>query len=160
MEPHALLSGTFDPPTLGHLDLIGRAAALFGRVTVGVADHPTKTALFTVDERLALLARATSGQKGVRVARIAGLVVDACEELGATVLVRGVRHGTDLDYEVELARTNRALLPRIDTVLLAPAPEVAHVSSTLVRQIARLGGSVRALVPPAVAEVLEERFRR
>jgi pantetheine-phosphate adenylyltransferase len=69
-----------------------------------------------------------------------------------------VRHGTDLDYELELARTNRALLPRIDTVLLAPAPEVAHVSATLVRQIARLGGSVRALVPPAVAQVLEQRF--
>jgi pantetheine-phosphate adenylyltransferase len=158
MEPHALLPGTFDPPTLGHLDLIDRAAALFGRLTVGLADHPTKTALFTVEERLALLARLTGGKPGVRVVRIAGLLVDACEEFGATVLVRGVRHGTDLDYEIELARTNRALLPRIDTVLLVPAPEVAHVSSTLARQIARLGGSVRALVPPSVAEVIEARF--
>jgi pantetheine-phosphate adenylyltransferase len=158
MDSHALLPGTFDPPTLGHLDLIARAAALFGRVTVAVADNPSKAALFSVDERLDLLERVTAELDNVHVARAPGLTVELCEELGATVIVRGVRHGTDLDYELELARTNRALLPRIDTVLLAPAPEVAHVSATLVRQIARLGGSVRALVPPAVAQVLEQRF--
>jgi pantetheine-phosphate adenylyltransferase len=157
MQPHALVPGTFDPPTLGHLDLVRRAAAHFGRVTIGVASHPTKTPMLAVEERLALLAELVADLDGVRVVRVDGLLVDACEALGATAIVRGVRNGTDLDYELSLARTNRALLPRIDTVFLAPAPEVAHVSSTLVRQIAELGGDVRALVPPAVAAALDAR---
>ncbi|MEM7306459.1 MAG: pantetheine-phosphate adenylyltransferase [Planctomycetota bacterium] len=158
MEPHALFPGSFDPPTLGHLDLIRRAARLFGRVTVGVADHASKNALLTVDERLQLIEACTADLDGVRAIRVGGLVVNACEELGATAMVRGVRNGTDLDYESEMARTNRALLTRIDTVLLVPAPEVSHVSSTLVRQIARLGGDVTSLVPEPVAAFLRERF--
>ncbi len=158
MDPHVLFPGTFDPPTLGHLDLVRRAAALFGRVTVAVADHPSKTALFSVEERLALLEESTAGIPGVAVARISGLVVDACKDLGATAIVRGVRNGTDFDYELELARTNRAMLPEADTVLLAPAPEFAHVSATLVRQIASLGGDVDPFVPPPVAEALRRRF--
>ena len=93
-------------------------------------------------------------------ARIEGLLVNACEELGATVVVRGVRSGTDFDYEVEMARTNRAMLPRIDTVLLTPSPELAHVSGTLVRQIASMGGDVSAFVPAPVAEALARRFPR
>ena len=158
VQPHALLAGTFDPPTLGHLDLVRRALQLFGRVTVAVADHPQKAALLTPEERVELLQASTRDLEGVRVARVAGLLVEACETLGASALVRGVRHGSDLDYELELARTNRSLLPRIDTVLLAPAPELAHISSTLVRQIARLGGDVRAMVPGPVADFLEQRL--
>jgi len=159
VQSHALLPGTFDPPTLGHVDLIRRAAALFGRVTIGVAEHPTKTPMFAVEERLALLAAVCADVAGsdVRAVRIDGLLVDACERLSATVVVRGVRNGTDLDYEVPMANTNRSLLPRIDTVFLSPAPAVAHVSSTLVRQIFELGGDVTGMVAADVARALAAR---
>ena len=155
---HALFPGTFDPPTLGHLALIRRARELFGRVTVALAEHPTKRALFDADERRALLEACVEGLDGVRVARLDGLVVDGCEALGCDVIVRGVRSGTDFDFEVTLARNNRAMLPRIDTVLLVPDPEVAHVTSTIVREVASLGGDPRPFVPEPVAAALAERF--
>ncbi|QDU66605.1 pantetheine-phosphate adenylyltransferase [Engelhardtia mirabilis] len=154
---HALFPGTFDPPTFGHLDLIRRGLALFDRVTVAVAAHPSKHASLTAEERIALLEAITADLEGVVVTRIEGLVVDAAEQLGCSQILRGVRSGTDFDYEVTMARTNRELLPRIDTVLLVPDAPYAHITSTLVRQIAGLGGSVRAFVPAAVAEVLEAR---
>lgn len=157
MDAHAILPGSFDPPTLGHLDLFRRSAGLFSRVTVAVADHATKDSLLTVDERLGLLETLTGDLDNVRVARVEGLLVHACRDLQAGVVVRGVRNGTDLDYELSMARTNRALFPEVETVFLAPAPEVSHISSTLVRQITRLGGDVRALVPEVVAELLERR---
>ena len=100
----------------------------------------------------------TRSLAAVEVVAIRGLIVQACLDLGTDVIVRGVRSGTDFDYEVEMARTNRQMLGRIDTVLLAPAPEHAHVSSTLVRQIASLGGDASRFVPPVVAEALRARF--
>jgi pantetheine-phosphate adenylyltransferase len=157
---HALFPGTFDPFTTGHLDLVRRAAALFGRVTVGIAAHPEKQHLFGVEERASLAREATAGIAGVSVCALEGLLVAACEAIGADVIVRGVRSGTDFDYEVQMARTNRALLPRIDTVLLVPDPNVAHVSSTLVRQIASMGGDVSHFVPPCVDRALRRRFAR
>jgi pantetheine-phosphate adenylyltransferase len=159
-DHHALFPGTFDPVTLGHLDVLSRALVLFDRVTLAVATHHEKQSLLGVEERLELLRRATAELEGVRVTSLEGLVVDACRALGAGVIVRGVRSGTDYDYEVQMARTNRALAPDVETVLLVPAPEHAHISSTLVRQIASLGGDVSAFVPPAVAAVLAERFHR
>ena len=155
---HALFPGTFDPPTLGHLALIRRARGLFGRVTVALADHPTKRALFSVEERRALLEACVAGLEGVRVERLEGLVVHGCEALECDVIVRGVRSGTDFDFEVTLARNNRAMLQRIDTVLLVPDPEVAHVTSTIVREVASLGGDPRPFVPEPVAAALAERF--
>lgn len=157
---HALFPGTFDPFTLGHLDLVARAARLFGRVTVGVARNPEKKSLFSDEERAELARSAVSGIGGIEVTLIPGLIVQACEELHADVIVRGVRSGTDFDFEVQMSRTNRTLLPRIDTVLLAPAPELSHVSSTLVRQIASMGGDPSGLVPPNVAKALRGRFPR
>ena len=155
--PHALFPGSFDPATLGHLDLVKRALALFGRVTIGVAHNQDKVGLFTTEERVLMLRRAVTGLDGVEVRILRGLVVTACEELGATVIVRGTRNGTDFDFEVSMARTNRAMLPRIETVLLAPAPEFAHVSSSLVRQITLAGGDAAQFVPPAVADALRAR---
>ena len=156
--PHALYPGSFDPPTVGHLDLVARARALFGRVTVAVAYNPEKKTMFGVEERVELFRAATRSLAAVEVVAIRGLIVQACLDLGTDVIVRGVRSGTDFDYEVEMARTNRQMLGRIDTVLLAPAPEHAHVSSTLVRQIASLGGDASRFVPPVVAEALRARF--
>lgn len=156
-QSHALFPGTFDPPTFGHLDLIRRGTALFQRVTVAVAAHPSKHTSLSADERCALLEAITADLDNVTVTRIDGLVVDAAERLECSAILRGVRSGTDFDYEVTMARTNRELLPRIDTVLLVPDAPHAHITSTLVRQIAALGGSVRAFVPAAVADVLERR---
>lgn len=153
-----LLPGTFDPPTLGHLDLVERAARLFARVTLGVAENATKQALFDVEERLALLAACSAGLENVAVVRVHGLVIEACRTLGAGAILRGLRAGSDFDYEAQMARTNRTLAPGVDTLFLASSPEVAHVSSTLVRQIASLGGDCSALVPPPVAAALTRRF--
>jgi pantetheine-phosphate adenylyltransferase len=153
----ALFPGTFDPVTLGHLDVVRRAAQLFARVTVAVARHPTKRELLPVEERLALL-RAVTAELGshVDVATLDGLVVQGCRELGATVIIRGVRSASDLDYELQMARTNRALAPEIETVLLASSPEHAHISSTLVRQVAEMGGALTQFVPDAVARALSK----
>lgn len=154
----ALFPGTFDPFTLGHLDLVERALGLFGEVTVAVAAHPDKRHLFDAGERVELASEATAGLEGVDVRAIDGLVVDAATRLGCDAIVRGVRSGTDFDYEVQMARTNRAMAPALDTVLLAPSPATGHISSTLVRQIASLRGDVSAFVPACVARALERRF--
>lgn len=155
---HALFPGTFDPFTVGHLDLVRRALALFGRVTVGIAAHPDKHHLFSDAERADLARAATADLRGVEVRAIEGLLVSACDAIGADVIVRGARSGSDFDYEVQMARTNRAMLPRIETVLLVPDPSCAHVSSTLVRQIAAMGGDVSLFVPDCVERALRRRF--
>jgi len=156
---HVLFPGTFDPPTLGHLDLIQRASALFGRVTVALADNAGKQTLFGVEERLELLRACTAGRENVVVARVDGLVVEACRRLEADAILRGLRSGADTDYEAQMARTNRTLAPGVDTVFLASSAAVAHISSTLVRQIARLGGDCTPFVPLPVAAALARRFR-
>jgi pantetheine-phosphate adenylyltransferase len=158
LATHVLLPGTFDPPTLGHVDLVERATRLFARVTLGLAENAGKATLFGVEERLELLRSATAGIDDVAVVRVEGLVVDACRKLGADAILRGLRSGSDFDYEAQMARTNRVLAPGIDTVFLASAPALAHVSSTLVRQIAALGGDCSSLVPPPVVAALVRRF--
>jgi pantetheine-phosphate adenylyltransferase len=153
----ALFAGTFDPPTLGHLDLIRRASALFEKLTVAVAVNPTKQALLPVEVRLDLLRRICAGTPGVEVRSLEGLVVDAARAAGAGVLVRGVRHAGDFEFEAQMARTNRAIHDGIETMLLVSAPEHVHISSTLVRQIAGLGGDLSGLVPGEVARALRSR---
>lgn len=153
-----LFPGTFDPPTLGHLDLLARASRLFARVSVGVADNANKQALLSCEERLELLGAAAREFATVRVVRVEGLVVEACRALGADAVLRGLRAGSDFDYEAQMARTNRTLAPGLDTVFLASSIHVAHISSTLVRQIASLGGDVSALVPPEVVAALARRL--
>lgn len=157
---HALFPGSFDPPTLGHLDLVRRAHALFGRVSVAIAAHPSKVGLFTPQERGQLWLAALGRTRGIQVVCIEGLVVDAARELGCQVLVRGVRSGTDFDYELPMARTNAVLAPGLETVLLMPSPQYAHISSSLVRQIAQLGGDIRPFVHPTIARALARRVSR
>ncbi|MFT7668491.1 MAG: pantetheine-phosphate adenylyltransferase [Planctomycetota bacterium] len=156
---HALFPGSFDPITLGHVDLIRRAAAIFSRVTVLVASHASKQQLLSLPQRLELISAALAGIEGVQVAGTSGLLVDACKEFDASVVIRGVRGATDLEYEVQMANTNRAMRPTMDTLFLAPAPEHAHVSSTLVRQIATMGGDVSGFVPLCVSEALQAHFK-
>ena len=155
---HALFPGTFDPFTLGHLDVARRAHALFGRVTVVVADHPTKRQLFDVPERCELIREVLADFEGTGVVATSGLLVDACKELGADVVVRGVRSAADLEYESRMAHANRAMLPTLDTIFLARSPGLSHISSTLVRQIGAMGGDVSSFVPPLIAEAMHRLF--
>jgi pantetheine-phosphate adenylyltransferase len=154
----ALFPGSFDPVTLGHLDLVRRARAIFGQVTVLVAAHAEKRGLFSAEERCRLLREALGGLDGVEIAETRGLLVDACRQHDARVVVRGVRGGSDLEYEAQMAGTNRSMLPEMDTVFLTPAPELSFISSTLVRQIASMGGDVSQLVPANVAAALARHF--
>lgn len=154
---HALFPGTFDPVTLGHLDVIRRAAAIFARVTIAVATHPTKSELLPLERRLALLREVTADMPGVDVANVEGLVIDGCRTLDAGVIVRGIRNSTDFEYESQMARSNRAMAPDIETVFMASDPEHGHISSTLVRQVTEMGGPLETFVPPAVIRVLRRR---
>ena len=157
---HALFPGTFDPVTLGHIDIVRRAARIFGRVTVAVASHPSKRELLPLAERIALLREVTADIHGVAVAHVPGLTVDGCVQLGADLIIRGLRNSTDFEYESQMARSNRSMARQLDTLFLASEPEHAHISSTLVRQVAEMGGPVELFVPPTVARALRERIRR
>ena len=154
----ALFPGTFDPVTLGHLDLVRRASELFDEVVVAPAAHHDKRHVFSVEERVELLRSATAEFSGVTVEPLEGLLVDGAQRLGARVVVRGVRNAADLEYERQMAHTNRAMAPWLDTVFLLSSPEHAHVSSTLVRQIARMGGDVSSFVPDAVARAIRDKL--
>jgi pantetheine-phosphate adenylyltransferase len=154
----ACFAGTFDPPTNGHLDVVRRAARLFDRVVVGVSKTGKET-LFTADERLGLLRPLVAGLPGVEVAPFDGLLVDFAKARGAGVLVRGVRTFQDWEYEVRMARMNRQI-SGLETLFLAPAAEHAHVSSTLIREVAALGADVSGLVPEGVAAALRSRLGR
>jgi len=153
----AVVPGSFDPVTLGHLDVIARAAAMFDEIHVLVVHNPGKTALIPFADRVALI-RSSIAEAGIRGAITVtswsvGLLVDYCTEVGATAIVKGLRGQTDLVYETPMAIVNRDLAG-IETVFLLPNPEHAHVSSSLVRQVNSLGGNVRPYVPAAVARFL------
>jgi pantetheine-phosphate adenylyltransferase len=154
---HALFPGTFDPVTLGHLDIVQRASRLFGRVTIAVASHPAKRELLPLETRIELLREVTAGIAGVSIAHVESLTVEGCRKLGADVIVRGLRNAADFEYEATMARSNRAMAPEIDTVFLASQPAHVHISSTLVRQVAEMGGPLELFVPPAVARALRAR---
>lgn len=155
----ALYSGSFDPVTNGHLDIIQRAARLFDGLVIAVGAHHSKSSLLPADERVALLKSVISElpkdiRDNLEVVTFSGLVVDAARQAGASVIVRGLRSGTDLDYEEQMAGMNHELAVDIETVFLSASPEVRHIASSLVKQIAALGGDIRAFVPPKVAERL------
>lgn len=154
---HVLCPGSFDPPTLGHLDVIGRVADLFESVTVAVVVNPTKRGLFAVPERLALLRDAISGWGNVAVDAFDGLLVDYCVAREISAIVKGIRSAADVDYEMQMARMNAHLSP-VPTLLVPSAPAYAFVSSSLVKQVASLGGDITDLVPPGVARALAEKF--
>ncbi|GGM06553.1 pantetheine-phosphate adenylyltransferase [Nakamurella endophytica] len=152
---HAVCPGSFDPPTRGHLDIVGRTARLFDRVTVAVLVNPDKQGLFDVAERMDLLRRTTAelGLDGVRIDSFTGLLVDYCTANGVTAIVKGLRAVSDFDYELQMAQMNKDL-SAVDTLFMPASPEYSFLSSSLVKQVARLGGDVRHLLPDAVAEAL------
>lgn len=161
----AFYPGSFDPVTNGHLDVVRGAVGLVDRLVVAVGVHASKAPLFSVEERRAMveeacgpLARAAGCE--LVFATFAGLVVDAAREAGAGCIVRGIRDGTDLNYEMQMAGMNGTMAPDVQTVFLPASPTARPITATLVRQIASMGGDVSAFVPPSVAKRLAAKFNR
>jgi pantetheine-phosphate adenylyltransferase len=154
----AVYPGTFDPLTLGHLDLIERAARLFDRLIVAVGVNASKQPIFSLDERLAMVRAAVQPYANVEVDSFDGLLVDYCHAKHVNALVRGLRAFSDFEYEFQMALTNRKLAPDIETMFLMPKETQSYVSSSLVRQIAAMGGSIEEFVPPLVREALRQRL--
>ncbi len=155
----ALYPGSFDPVTNGHLDLVNRARRIFERLVVAVLVNTDKTPLLSLDERVGLLAEATAGWDNVEVDTFEGLLVHYAEARQARVVVRGIRAVTDYDYEFQMALMNRRMQPKLETVFMVPAEEYSYLSSSLVKEIARLGGPIGGLVPARVETLLAEKLR-
>lgn len=155
----ALYAGSFDPPTYGHLDLVERASRLFPRLIVAVGTNPTRSPLFSVPERLELLEAICEPFSNVSVASFSGLLVDYGKQVGARVVVRGLRVGSDFEYELQIAHANADLKPEIDTVFLPTRTNYGFISASLVREIARYGGDVSRYTPPAVCDALRRKYQ-
>ena len=160
MTRTAIYPGSFDPPTRGHEDLIRRSLLLSDRLIVAVAVNVAKQPLFSVEERMAMLRTAVGQDPRVEFVAFEGLLADFARRVGASVVVRGLRAVSDFEYEFQMALMNRQLHPTLETVFLVPALDLTYLSSSLVREVARFGGDVSALVHPAVAEALRARFAK
>lgn len=161
---NAVYVGSFDPPTLGHLDIIQRGSRLFDRLTVGIGINPDKKPLFTPDERIALVGEMVADHPNVNVRCFEGLSVKFAREIDAAVLLRGVRTVSDIELEFTMALTNHSLAPDLETVFLMASEKYSHISSTLIKQIARMGhdmaeSSLGRFVPECVIEPLLDRYR-
>jgi pantetheine-phosphate adenylyltransferase len=159
----AVYAGSFDPPTNGHLDVLKGALAVADKVVIAIGVHPGKVPLFSFDERVALIEQVarselkTDGER-IEVVSFDGLVIAAARDNGASILIRGLRDGTDLDYEMQMAGMNETMAPDLQTVFLPASPSVRTITATLVRQIASMGGDIRPFVPAAVAAALKKKF--
>jgi pantetheine-phosphate adenylyltransferase len=156
----AIYAGSFDPPTHGHMDLVERASKLFPQVIVAVGANSQRNALFSVEERLELLTETCTPFSNVRVESFSGLLVDYGKRVGARVIVRGLRVGTDFEYELQIAHANADLRPELDTVFLPTRTNYGFISASLVREIASHGGDVSRYAPEAVCKALRRRFAR
>tara|TARA_B100001559_G_C16275859_1_gene518287 strand:- start:195 stop:689 length:495 start_codon:yes stop_codon:yes gene_type:complete len=154
----AIYPGTFDPVTLGHVDISARASLLFDRVIVAVYSTPSKNLLFTTDERVNLVKDSVTHLKNVEVVEFEGLVVRFAQEVGAAVIVRGLRSGSDFEYEFEMAFMNRRLAPNVDMVSFMTSQEYMFISSSLLKEVALLNGDVTDMVTPQVAEAVYAKY--
>jgi pantetheine-phosphate adenylyltransferase len=159
MSRIAIYSGTFDPITLGHEDVIRRAAGLFDSLIVAVAVAHHKKTLFTLPARIEIAQLALKGIANVKVMQFDGLIMDFCAQHQASAVVRGIRNVSDFDYEAQMAAMNRKLRAQVETVFLLPTADLQCISSTLVREISKLGGDVASMVSPGVAQALEAAHR-
>ena len=150
--------GRFDPPTLGHLDLIERASAFFDTLIIAVAKNTEKNSLFTVDERIEMLEEITEGMDNVRIDFFTGLTVDFARDNGAMALIRGLRAVSDFEYEMTMAATNRKMYKNCDTISFMPTEQYMFISSRLVKEIAQLGGDASQFVPASVAKRLQQKI--
>ncbi len=156
----ALYPGSFDPLTLGHLDLIERASHLFDGLVVAVLQNPSKNPCFSVEQRLEQIRKATGHLPAVEVAAFDGLTVDFARATGAGVILRGLRAMSDFEFELQIAHTNKSLAPQLETLFMATATAHSFLSSSVVKEVARFGGPVAHMVPPGVAKDLARLFNR
>jgi pantetheine-phosphate adenylyltransferase len=154
----ALYPGSFDPVTVGHVDIVERAAKQFEKLVVAVYDTPSKNLLFSTDEREKLMNDACSHIPNVEVTRFSGLVVRYAMDIGAAVIVRGLRSGSDFEYEFDMAFMNRRLEPEVDLVCFMTSQDYMFVSASLLKEVARLGGDITEMVPPNVAQAVYSKF--
>lgn len=160
MSQCVVYPGTFDPITLGHIDLIQRASRLFGKVVVAIAAGVHKKPFFTVLERVEMAEQVLSACDNVEVSGFSGLLLDMMHAMNAKVILRGLRAVSDFDYEFQLAGMNRKIDPEVESLFLMPAEQYTYISSSFVREIAQLGGDVSKFVPPLVAERLYAKLKR
>ena len=165
MTRTALYTGSFDPPTNGHVDVVRHACRLADRLVIAIGVHPGKAPMFSAEDRAVMLRDvcgpvASAEGISLEVTTFDGLAVEAARRHGATIIVRGIRDGTDLDYEMQMAAMNETMAPGVQTIFLPASPAVRPITATLVRQIASMGGDVSAFVPPAVADRLKSKIRR
>ena len=159
MNRIAYYPGSFDPMTNGHMDVLEQAVTLVDEIVIGIGVHPGKVPMFSFEERAELITEITAGMDAkISVQSFDNLVVDAAHEAGASMLIRGVRDGTDLDYEMQMSGMNGTMRPEITTVLLPAQPNTRHITATLVRQIAKMGGDVSPFVPDAVNKALKAKI--
>lgn len=156
----AIYPGSFDPATFGHLDVIRRAAELFDEVIVGVLMNSEKSPLFSVEERVNILEKATKDIPNVIIKPFDGLSVNFARENHAQVIVRGLRAVTDFEYELQMAQTNRVLAPDVDTIFLTTSLEYAYVSSTIMKEVARFGGDLSNFAPPEIIKTLRMKLQQ
>ena len=154
----AICPGSFDPVTIGHLDIITRASSIFDRVVVAVLHNPTKQPAFTDDERVAMLKKVTGHLKNVEVMTKDGLLADIAQEVGANIIVKGLRAVSDFEYEFQMALANRKLNPEVETVFLTTSAENMFLSSSVVKQIASFGGDISGFVPKPLCEEITNRL--
>ena len=154
----AVYPGSFDPVTLGHLDIIGRAARLVDELIVGVLVNSAKTPLFSVEERVKMLKEVTKDLENVRIVPFHGLLVEFAAEMGAGLIIRGLRAITDFEYELQMSQTNHKLEPNVETMFLTTGIEYSYLSSTTVKEIAAFGGDLSQFVPEAVAVELMKKM--
>jgi len=155
----ALYAGSFDPITRGHEDLVSRSLEFVDKLVVAVATNVSKQPLFTVGERVDLIRAAVNNNSRVEVRQFSGLLVDFAREVGAKVLIRGLRAVSDFEYEYQMALMNRHLSPGLETVFMVPSLDTTYISASLVREVARFGGEIGDLVHPAVAAVLRAKYK-
>jgi len=160
MKNIAVYAGTFDPITYGHIDLIERAASIFGRIIVAIAANPNKKPLFSLEERVSLTTKVLIEYPNVEVSGFDSLLLDFVRQHDANVILRGLRTVTDFDHEFQLASMNRHLNPDIESIFLMPAENYMYISSSLVREVALLGGDVTGLVPELIVKALQDKRRK
>ena len=158
MATIAVYAGSFDPVTRGHEDLIHRSCEFVDRLVVAVARNSSKKPLFSADERVDLIQKAAGGDPCVEVKQFQGLLVNFAREVGASLIIRGLRAVSDFEYEFQMALMNRNLSPGLETVFMVPSVETTYISSSIIREIAQYGGSLEGLVHPAVADALRAKF--
>jgi len=157
MKNKCVYPGSFDPPTLGHLDIIGRASNIFDEVHVAVLNNTSKKHMFSIEERILVLGEETKTFGNVRVHAFDGLMVDFLKQTNIDVVVRGVRNNTDLDLEDQMANTNKILMPDMETVLLIANPKLNHLSSSIIKELITLGADVSCFVPKSVEQLIKGR---